>query len=212
MKWERALQTIRCIIGLLFFSFIAACSAPDGRLPPAHQVTSNEDPENFYRIGPLDTLSIFVWQQPELSLTLQVRPDGHISMPLIADLRAANKTTAELAGDIKTALSTTIRNPVVTVVAAGFNGTYDQQVRVIGEATNPQALQYQANMTLMDVMIRVGGLTQYAAGNRGRLIRFDNGSKKVYSVRIADLVLRGDIDANVRVRPGDVIVIPGTVF
>lgn len=201
---------------VLMFSVIfatAGCdSAKDGELPPAHMSPETVLEENAYRIGPLDQLQIYVWRNPELSIEVNVRPDGHISMPLIDDLRASGKTTIELAHDIEGKLSETIKNPVVNVVAVTFNGTYGQQVRVLGEAVNPSALQYQSNMTLMDVMIQVGGLTEFAAGNRARLVRFVDGRKREYRIRLADLVNDGDIDANIRVLPGDVIVIPGTVF
>lgn len=203
--------------GALLFSLgaaalVSACSsAPDGELPPAY-LSAPEATVASYRVGPLDELQIFVWRNPELSTTLQVRPDGHISMPLIDDLEAAGKTTMQIAEDIEAALANTIRSPEVTVVARNFNGTYDQQIRVLGEAVNPSALQFQSNMTVMDVMIRVGGLTEFADGNRARLVRFESGAKKQYRLRLSDLVEEGDIDANVRLKPGDVIVIPGTLF
>lgn len=198
-------------VAVLGLTFLAACG-PSAELPPAYLDSAPTAASSDYRIGPLDQLQIFVWRNPELSVNLTVRPDGHISMPLVDDMVAAGRTAEELAKEIETVLSETIRNPDVSVMTLSFNGTFDQQVRVIGEAANPRALQYRADMTLIDVMIEVGGLTVNAAGNSARLIRIEDGTPKEYSVKIGDLVNRGDVDANVRMRPGDVVVIPATIF
>jgi polysaccharide export outer membrane protein len=165
-----------------------------------------------YRIGPGDVIEIFVWRNPELTISLPVRPDGKISTPLVEDMQAANKTPSQLARDIETALATYVKSPVVTVMVTGFAGPFADQVRVVGEATSPQALPYRENMSILDVMIAVGGLTEYADGNRARIIRVVDGQERQFRVRLHDLVKRGDISANVQMLPGDILIIPETVF
>jgi polysaccharide export outer membrane protein len=168
--------------------------------------------QSEYRIGPGDTLQVFVWNQPELTVTVPVRPDGMISTPLISGVPAAGKTPPELAKDLETALSEFVRNPTVSVMVTSFVGTYSDQVRVVGQATKPQALPYRANMTLLDVMIAVGGLAEFAAGNRAVLVRQEGGKQLRIQVRIDDLIDDGDISANVAMRPGDVLIIPESRF
>lgn len=184
------------------------------KLPAANSVAANEGPSADYLIGPLDQLNIFVWRNPELSTNVRVRPDGRITVPLIDDLAATGQTPTQLAKAIEDKLKTYIQNPIVSVIVSEFQGPFAQQVRVVGEATNPAAIPYRSNMTLLDVMISVGGLTQYAAGNRARLIRYDAqaGQQKEYSVKIDRLLKDGDIKANVRIEPGDVIIIPESFF
>jgi len=165
-----------------------------------------------YLIGPGDNLQIFVWRNPELSTTIPVRPDGRISMPLIEDLQAANKTPTELARDVEKVLSEYVQNPVVTVIVTGFVGPFDQQVRVVGEASTPRAIPYREKMTVLDVMIAVGGLTEFAAGNRAVIVRSTNGKQKSYRVRLDDLLKDGDVSANVDMLPGDVLIIPQSWF
>jgi polysaccharide export outer membrane protein len=160
-----------------------------------------------YLIGPGDSLNVSVWRNPELSTTVPVRPDGKITTPLVEDIVASGKTPAQLARDIESALSKFIQEPVVTVQVTGLLGPYSQQIRVIGAATKPQALPYREYMTLMDVMIAVGGVTEFAAGNKASILRTEGG-KKQFSVRIDDLLKDGDLSANVEMRPGDVLVIP----
>ena len=190
---------------------LAAC-AGHGNLPSAQFVSAQEGPGPDYIIGPLDTLQIFVWRNPEVSTTVTVRPDGRISVPLIDDLAATGKTSSQLARDIESSLRKYIQDPLVTVMVNGFTGPFAQQVRVIGEAQQPQAIPYRANMTLLDVMIQVGGLTEFAAGNRAKLVRFEDGKQVQHSVHISDLVKDGDVKANVEVLPGDVIIIPESFF
>ena len=185
----------------------------DPELPTAQSVAPEAEwTSPDYKIGPLDTLQVFVWQQEDLSMGVAVRPDGRITMPLIEDLTAAGKTPSELARDIEKELGKYVRDPIVTVIVGGFAGTYDQQIRVIGEAQQPAALPYLANATVLDVMITVGGLTEFANGNGARLIRFEDGERKVYRLRLDDLVRDGDITANAAIQPGDVIIIPQSVF
>jgi polysaccharide export outer membrane protein len=173
-----------------------------------------EGPGEEYVIGPLDQLNIFVWRNPELSAKVQVRPDGRITTPLITDMPAVGKSPTMLAQDIKLALSEYIRDPLVSVIVDNFAGTYSQQVRVVGATEKPASIPFRANMTLLDAMISVGGLSEFASGNRARLIRFDrvSGRQREYSLRIGNLLKRGDTTANVRLQPGDVIIIPESAF
>ena len=190
---------------------LAAC-AQYASLPSAGFVTPNEGPGPQYVIGPLDQLQIFVWRNPEVSTSVTVRPDGRISVPLIEDLPATGKTPTQLARDIEERLGVFIQEPIVTVIVTGFQGPFAQQVRVVGEAAQPQAIPYRANMTLLDVMIAVGGTTEFAAGNRSSLVRDVNGEQRQFSLRIDDLLKSGDISANVKILPGDVVIIPESIF
>jgi polysaccharide export outer membrane protein len=165
-----------------------------------------------YLVGPGDMVDIIVWRNPEVSMSVPVRPDGKITTPLVEDLPASGKTSTQLARDIEEALSKYIQQPVVTVVVTEFIGPYSEQIRVIGEAAKPQALPYREQMTLMDVLIAVGGMTEFAAGNRSRVIRNIDGKQQQFSVRLDDLIRDGDISANVPMRQGDVLVIPESFF
>lgn len=187
---------------------LASCSRYDDTLPPAPFVAPDEGPGPNYLIGPLDGLNIFVWRNPELSVRITVRPDGRLSIPLIDDLPATGKTPSELARDIEEALGQFISSPIVSVMVDGFVGPFSQQVRVVGEAGSPQAIPYRSNMTLLDVMIQVGGLTEFAAGNRATLVRFENGEQKEYDLDIESLIKDGRIEANIKILPGDVLIIP----
>jgi polysaccharide export outer membrane protein len=165
-----------------------------------------------YRIGPGDNLQVFVWNHPELTVTVPVRPDGLISTPLVEDLKAEGKTPSQLSRDLETALAEYVRSPTVNVIVTSFVGAFSDQVRVVGQAGKPQALPYRANMTLLDVMIAVGGLAEYAAGNRAAIVRQDNGQQLRIPVRLTDLLNDGDISANMQMRPGDVLIIPESRF
>jgi len=194
--------------GLIAAALIAAGCAMGPTYPPAPRTAAGE---YDYVIGPLDTVNIIVWRNPELSLTVPVRPDGKITTPLVDDLPALGKSPTILARDIEKALAKYIRDPVVTVIVTTFVGPSSEQIRVIGEATKPQILAYRQNMTMLDVMIAVGGLTDFADGNHATISRPAEGGKS-YSVRLQDLVKRGDISANVDMRPGDIVVIPQSWF
>lgn len=195
---------------------VAGCagSSAGPQLPPATFVTEREGPGEEYIIGPLDQLTIFVWRNPELGAKVQVRPDGRITTPLIEDMPAVGKTPTMLAQDMKVQLGQFIRDPLVSVIVDNFAGTFSQQIRVVGATEKPASLPYRANMTLLDAMITVGGLSEFAAGNRARLIRQDRstGKQREFSLRIGDLLKRGDSKANVRLEPGDVIIIPESAF
>jgi polysaccharide export outer membrane protein len=196
-------------IACLFFLVLLAGGCAGKSAPPAPAAISLA--EYKYRIGPGDTLSVIVWRNPDLSMSVPVRPDGSITLPLVEDLLAAGKDPTVVARDVERALSKYIRDPVVTIVVTQFGGPYTEQIRVIGQATKPQALPYRANMTLLDVMIAVGGITDFAAGNRSNILRTSEGNK-LYRVRLDDLLRDGDISANVAVKPGDVLIIPESWF
>ncbi|TAL03454.1 MAG: sugar ABC transporter substrate-binding protein [Rhodospirillaceae bacterium] len=191
---------------------LAACSG----MPAAPTTAPDEsalESQSAYIIGPTDSLNIFVWRQPELSSPVIVRPDGKISVPLIDDLQAAGKTPTELAAAIAKVLSEYVQDPKVTVLVTNFFGPFDRQIRVVGEAAKPQAIQFKRNMTVLDVMIEVGGLTDFAAGNRAVIVRRDqNGKQKSFHVHLDDLLKDGDVKANAYVLPGDVIIIPQSWF
>jgi polysaccharide export outer membrane protein len=193
---------------------LTGCASNGPKLPPAQFVAMQEGPGEEYVIGPLDQLTIHVWRNPELGASVQVRPDGRITTPLVSDLPAVGKTPSMLAEDIRLQLSQYITDPLVSVIVNQFAGTFSQQVRVIGATEKPASLPYRANMTLLDAMIAVGGLSEYASGNRAKLIRFDKetGTQKEFALRLSDLLKKGDSKANVLLSPGDVIIIPESMF
>ena len=196
-------------------SALAAC-AGGGRteLPSAAFVASKEAPGDQYVIGPLDELNIFVWRNPELSAKVHVRPDGRITTPLVNDMSAVGKTPAQLSDDMKAALGEYIKEPIVSVIVENFSGTYSQQVRIVGATAKPASVPFRANMTLLDAMIAVGGLNEYSSGNHARLVRYDHatGRQQEFNLRIGRLLKNGDASANVRLAPGDVIIIPESMF
>jgi len=185
---------------------LGGCATP--QRPSADTPAINPE----YLIGPGDSINIIVWRNPEVSMSVPVRPDGKITTPLVEDLPAAGKTSTQLARDIEAALAKFIQQPVVTVIVTNFVGNYSEQIRVIGQAARPQALPYRKDMSLMDVLIAVGGVTEFAAGNRASLIRTIDGKQQKLQVRLDDLIKDGDISANVAMRPGDVLVIPESFF
>ncbi|MDP2028626.1 MAG: polysaccharide export protein [Thiobacillus sp.] len=167
-----------------------------------------------YLLGPGDSVSVFVWRNPEVSGSFPIRPDGKMTMNLIEDMQASGKTPTQLARDIEKALSKYIQEPIATVIVSGGIGPYNQQIRVLGEATTPQALGYREGMSLVDVMIASGGLTDFADGNKSYISRIikENGERTQLGVRLEDLIRDGDSTANVEIRPGDVLVIPESLF
>jgi len=202
-------------LGALALAGCAGTPRTGNSLPPAPFAGSSEgDVTESYVIGPLDEIRIFVWRNEELGAQVQVRPDGRITTPLISDMVAAGKTPAQLAEDIRVALSQYIQDPLVSVMINRFQGTFAQQVRIVGATERPASIPYRANMTLLDAMIAVGGLSEFAAGDRARLIRRDRatGQQREYDLRIARLLRRGDTSANVALQPGDVIIIPESMF
>ena len=205
LKTLGALGVLTKVGALAGILLVGGCTS----YPPAPQSANIGDYE--YRIGPLDTVNIIVWRNPELSMAGPVRPDGKITTPLVEDLPATGKTQSALARDLEKALAKFLRDPVVTVIVTTFVGPSSEQIRVIGEATKPQIIPYRKDMSVLDVMIQVGGLTDFADGNRASIFRPADGGKS-YSVRLQDLVKRGDISANVDMRPGDILIIPQSWF
>ncbi|PWG01135.1 XrtA/PEP-CTERM system exopolysaccharide export protein [Sphingosinicella humi] len=191
----------------------ASAGSTGNTLPPASFVGNGDVVTDEYIIGALDELTIFVWRNPELGAKVQVRPDGRITTPLITDMQAVGKTPTQLSEDIKAALVQYIEEPLVSVMVDKFQGTFGQQIRIVGATEKPASIPYRANMTLLDAMIAVGGLSEFAAGDKARLIRQDpSGRQKEYDLQIASLLKRGDTRANVRLEPGDVIIIPESMF
>uniref|UniRef100_UPI003BAB221B XrtA/PEP-CTERM system exopolysaccharide export protein n=1 Tax=Ningiella ruwaisensis TaxID=2364274 RepID=UPI003BAB221B len=192
---------------------ISACSS-NNNLPSATSRASLTTDVNDYRylIGPGDQLSIFVWRNPEISGSFVVRPDGKVTTSLVEDVEVAGRTPTMLARQLEEQLSTYINNPRVTVSVSRFVGPFSEQVRVIGEATNPQAINYTQHMTLLDLMIAVGGLTEFANGNNAKLVRVVDGRQTTYNINIDDLIRDGDITKNVDILPGDIVIIPEAWF
>lgn len=195
MRW----LVMVCLAWLL----IGCASGP--KYPPAPATAATADYN--YLVGPGDNLNIIVWRNPELSMTVPVRPDGKVTTPLVDELIAQGKTSSQIARDVEKSLSKFVRDPIVTVIVTSFVGPYSEQIRVVGEAAKPQFLPYKQKMTLLDVMIAVGGLTDFADGNAASILRASEGDKQ-YGVRIKDLIKRGDMSANVEMKPGDVVIIP----
>jgi polysaccharide biosynthesis/export protein len=203
--WGRVARWAAVCVGVGLF---AAC-AGTGDFPPAPVSASTQDYK--YIVGPGDTINIIVWRNPELSMSVPVRPDGMFSTPLIDELVAQGKHSVEIARDVEKKLEKYVRDPVVTVIVTAFVGPYDQQIRVVGEAAKPQSLPFKQYMTVLDVMIAVGGLTDFADGNGATILRTADGGKQ-YSVRLRDLIRRGDVSANVEMKPGDILIIPQSFF
>lgn len=188
----------------------AGCSSSLPRPDSADLASASATGE--YLIGPGDTLEIFVWGQPDLSITVPVRPDGRVSTPLIDDLVAVGKTPTQLANEMQEVLSEFLRSPEVNVIVQDFVGTFGSQVRVLGQVMEPGSVPFRERMTLLDVMMEVGGLTQFAAGNRSRLVRNVDGSSEEFRVRVDDLINKGRIEENIVLQPGDIVIIPEAIF
>lgn len=197
--------TVRIVGAAVLATVVTGCAGIGGDYPAAP--VNAATPDYNYIVGPGDTLNIIVWRSPELSQTVPVRPDGLVSTPLVDGLVAQGKTSVQIARDVEKELAKYVRDPVVTVIVTGFVGPYSEQIRVVGEAARPQSLPYKQKMTVLDVLIAAGGLTEFADGNRATLVRTTQGSKR-YNVRLNDLIKRGEIDANVEVLPGDILIIP----
>ena len=210
MKFKHC-SALSIIVGALslLLLMLSACTKNypplEGGPPPALATPD-------YLIGAGDSLNIFVWRNAELSASVTVRPDGKITTPLIEDVPASGKTPTQLARDMEKELEVYVRNPVVTVMVNGFVGPYNQQVRVVGQAAQPQSLQYKDQMTLLDLMIAVGGLTEFADGNGSKVVRVVDGQWQEFGVRIDDLINGADISANTYMLPGDIVIIPESWF
>lgn len=189
--------------------FMAGCG---GSLPEVPSEQRFPDQDYTYLIGPGDTMEIFIWGNEELSTSGIVRPDGKFTTRLVEDLEASGKTSTQLARDIEVAYGEYVKHPVVSVIVNGFVGVPDQQVRVVGEATKPRSVPYKKHMTLLDLMIDVGGMTEFASGNDSVLIRNENNTLNSYSLRLDDLLKNGDIGANLNLMPGDIVIITESWF
>jgi polysaccharide export outer membrane protein len=202
------------ILWALATAMLAACSSPPEITSQNNQSSASvAGPDSpLYVIGPGDTLNVFVWGDSELSTQVAVRPDGMITTPMVEDLPASGKTPTELARTLEAKLAKFVKSPKVTVSVIEFVGRYTEQVRVVGQASQPQSINFRDGMTLLDVIIAVGGLTEFAAGNKAKVVRRVNGKTTEYRVRLDDLIRDGDISANVKMMPGDVLIIPETWF
>jgi polysaccharide export outer membrane protein len=207
INWTLAAQIRRPVMGILAAATVAALAGCGVFQNYPAAPTTAETPDRLYKIGPLDTLNVVVWRNPDLSTSVTVRPDGRISIPLVEDVVASGRNPADLSREIEKSLAKFIREPVVTVIVNGFQGMSSEQIRIVGEAARPQAVAFRQNTTLLDVMIQVGGLTDYADGNGALLVRGSEQGKQ-YSIRLKDLIKRGDISANVDMKPGDIIIVP----
>lgn len=199
----------RILVGVVASLLLAGCMTS---YPDAPQKSFMEEDKSEYLIGPGDNLQVFVWRNPDLTTSVPVRPDGRISVPLIENVVAAGKTPSQLGDEIEGVLKEFLQDPKVTIIVTGFVGPFAEQIRIVGEATSPQAISYRKDMTILDAMIQAGGLTEFAAGNRAVIVRKVDGQESIYRVRLNDLLRGGDVSANVELVPGDVIIIPETRF
>lgn len=197
-------------LGLALIGLVGCSSAPS--YPPVPKDQANLEVDYDYVIGPGDNVEIFVWGNPELSGTVPVRPDGKITTRLVEDIPASGKSPSKLARDIEKVYSEYVKSAVVSVIVNGFVGIPTQQIRVIGEASKPLSIPFKKHMTALDLMIAMGGITDFADGNKTVLIRRYDGRKRLYSLRLEDLVKDGDITANVTLMPGDIVIIPEAWF
>jgi len=207
MKGHRFSLLAGLLGGLLLF--VGGCG---GKTKVVDMPVLEPAAETEYRIGPGDHLQVFVWNHPELTVSVPVRPDGMISTPLVENMKAEGKTPSQLSRDLESALAEYVRSPTVNVIVTQFVGAYGDQIRVVGQAQEPKSLPYRANMTVLDVMIAGGGLAEFAAGNRAMIMSREGDQQLRIPVRLADLMKDGDISANVSMRPGDVLIIPESRF
>lgn len=220
LKFEVAVIGIWRVSSVLFFAaagfVMAGCAQIGPRVDATDQTqqTPTKFSQSDYVIGAADTLDVFVYRSPDLSMAgLAVRPDGRISIPLVEDITAAGKTPTVLAREIEGRLKKYVQDPTVTVIVRGFVGPYDRQIRVIGEAAEPRSLPYRDHMTLLDVVIETKGLTKFASGNSAVVVRrYGTSDQKTIPVRLSDLVKNGDITQNIEMQPGDTLIIPETWF
>jgi polysaccharide export outer membrane protein len=203
---------LRLASWLVVVPFVISCaSSPTVELPPTPSQATAKAVGSDYIIGPGDTLQVFVWRNPELSIAVPVRPDGKISTPLIENMVAVGKTSPQLARDMEGVLSEYVRSPKVNIIVTTAASAFSL-VKVVGQVTHPTALPYREGMTVLDAILAVGGLSQFASGNRARIVRIENGQEKIIHVKVADLVNSGDVRQNVPLKPGDVLVVPQSLF
>lgn len=209
-EFKYSFSVKRIVFSFALVVMVSSCASQRGY--PFAPARADAGAPSDYLVGPGDSLNIVVWRNPEVSAQVPVRPDGKFTTPLVEDIQASGKTATQLARDIEKALSKYIQDPIVSVIVTNFSGPYSEQIRVIGQAAKPQALAYKERMTLMDVLIAVGGLTDFADGNGATILRTVNGKSRKFGVRLQDLVKSGDISANIEMRPGDVLVVPESWF
>jgi len=207
----------RYVLPVLLAGLLTACASGPVFPPAPAKATpmpykEAEASEWFYVLGPGDSINVFVWGNSEVSGSFPIRSDGKVTMNLVEDLQASGRTPTQLAREIEKILAKYIQDPVVTVTVGGGIGPYDQQIRVLGEAAKPQSLSYREHMSLVDLMIAVGGITDFADGNRASILRVVDGKPQQYGVRLEDLLKDGDVSVNVDILPGDVLVIPESWF
>jgi polysaccharide export outer membrane protein len=210
-----SIRMARTVLAMLT-SLLVACGGSvsniDASDSAALQNSGAASDQSNYRIGPGDVLEIFVWRNPEISTSVPVRPDGKISTPLVEDMQAVGRTPSELARQIEEVLAEYIRSPTVNVIVKNFVGTFEGQVRVVGQAAEPKSIPYREGLTLLDVMIEVGGLTEFASGNKAKLVRSEGGLRNEFRVRLVNLLDKGDLSQNLAMKPGDVLIIPESFF
>ena len=203
--------SLATVVGAALLLLAGCSNAPT--LPSASSgETGANGPSSDYLIGAGDQLNIFVWRNPELSTTVSVRPDGRVSIPLVEDVVAVGKTPTALGREFEERLKQYVKDPIVTIIPSTFVGPFTQQVRVIGEAASPKAIPYRTGLTVLDVMIAVGGLTKFAAGDRSEIVRIVDGGEKSYRVHLTSLIRDGDVTENVYMAPGDILIIPQSYF
>lgn len=201
---------IRFVATLATLASLWGCA--NSNLPLAPVGGASVSPAKDYLIGPGDQLDIFVWRNADLTTSVPVRPDGRISIPLINDLQAADKTPTQLGEDIASKLTQYVQDPLVTVIVKGFLGPFGEQIRIVGAGVVPRAIPYRESMTLLDAIIEVGGLNEFASGNKAKVWRRSLESENVFRIRLDDLLKDGDLSANVALVPGDVIIVPQSWF
>lgn len=201
------------LLGWLTLSLliVGCASTPTPAPAPTPATTEAKAPESNYIIGPGDVLEVFVWRNQELSVTVPVRPDGKISTPLVEDMVAVGKTPPQLARDMEKVLSLYVREPKVNIIVTTAASAFSL-VKVVGQVQKPSALPYREGMRVLDAILAVGGLTQFASGNRARIVRMENGKETIIHVKVADLVNNGDVQQNALLKPGDVLVVPQSIF
>src|SRR6516162_1075102 len=207
-RWGELLLTGCLVLSPLI---VSCASAPTPAPAPAPTAAAAKSPDDNYIIGPGDTLEVFVWRNPELTKTVPVRPDGKISTPLVEDMVAVGKTPPQLARDMEKVLSEYVRAPKVNIIVTTAASAFSL-VKVVGQVQHPSALPYREGMRVLDAILAVGGLTQFASGNRARIVRVENGKETVIHVKVADLVNSGDVKQNELLKPGDVLVVPQSIF
>ncbi len=207
---NRPVRWLSCLVSCLLLLFASACSTR--AIEPAPSTALDGAGSYEYVIGPGDSLSIFVWGYEDLSITLPVRPDGKITTRLVEDMPASGKTPTALARDIEEVYREFVKNPTVSITVSGFVGSPSQQIKVVGGGSTPRTIPYKNGMTLLDLMIEAGGLSEFASGNKAVLVRSESEERTSYRVRVRDLLTSGDISANVPIYPGDVLIIPETWF